>query len=158
MNCTHDHNMTQETKRIRRSLTKILIFSLIISCAGCSAPSLRVYEGPRRPSFSASRITTRSEVIWFTQVDNVYLEYSPFKARWYNTKYARDVEVLPGKHQLYILHKDLFTKNEFKITLDAKAGHVYEVDTSLENFAIVYRVIDLTTHKTIITRYGDRMY
>jgi hypothetical protein len=101
---------------------------------------------------------TRNEAIWFTQIDNVYLEYSPFKARWYNTKYARDVEMLPGKHQLYILHKDPFTKNEFKVTFEAKEGHTYEVDVSVENFTIVYRVIDMSTRRTIITRYGDKLY
>jgi hypothetical protein len=157
MDFVHNHNSTQKTKHIRCLITKILIFSLVISCIGCSPPAFRVYEGPRRPSFSASRIITKNEKIWFTQVDNIYLEYSPFKARWYNAKYAQDVEVLPGKHQLYILHKDPFTQLEFKVILDAKAGHTYEVDTSVENFTTVYRVIDLDTHKTIITRYGDRM-
>lgn len=157
MDCVHDHNTTQKTKRIRRSLIKILIFSLIISCIGCSAPPFRVYEGPRRPSFSVSRIITRNEHIWFTQIDNVYLEYSPFKTRWYNIKYAQKVEMLPGKHQIYILHDDFFTKTEFKITLDAKASYTYEVDASVENFTCVYRVIDMNTGRTIITRYGDRM-
>ena len=65
--------------------------------------------------------------------------------------------MLPGKHQLYILHKDLFTKNKFKVTFEAKAGHTYEVDTSVENFTVVYRVIDLKTRRTIITRYGEKM-
>lgn len=157
MNCARDHNSTQKIKHIRWLLTKMLIFSLVISCIGCSSPAFRVYEGPRRPSFSASRIFTKNEFIWFTQIDNVFLEHSPFKERWHNTKYAQDVEVLPGKHELYILHKDHFARKEFKVTLEAKAGHAYEVDTSVENFTIVYRVIDTKTRRTIITRYGERM-
>lgn len=157
MNCTHNHNSTRKIKRIRCLLIKMLIFSLVASCIGCSAPVFRVYEGPRRPSFSASRIFTRNEFIWLTQIDNVFLEHSPFKERWYNTKYAKVVEVLPGKHELYILHDDLFTRKNLKFTFEAEAGHSYEVDASMEDFTCVYRVIDRKTHRTIITRYGDKM-
>ncbi len=158
MDFAHDHNMTRKPKRICCWLAKILIITLpIIICIGCSAPSFRVYEGPRRPSFSASRIITENEKIWFTQIDNVYLEYSPFKASWYNKKYAQDVEVLPGKHLLYIMHRDLITKANLRVAFEAEAGHTYEVEASLEKFTTVYRVIDLNTSKTIVKKYGPSM-
>jgi hypothetical protein len=158
MKSMYDQNMTNKTKRIGSLITKMLIITLpLITCIGCSAPPFQVYEDPRRPSFSVARIMTENEYIWFTQIDNYYLEYNPFKAFWYNQKYAKDIEMKPGKHELYIMHRDSFTYAEFKVTLDAKAGHTYEVDASVEDFTTVYRVIDLQARRTIITRYGDRM-
>lgn len=158
MNCTYDHNMTEKPKHIGCLLTKILIIILpIIICIGCSAPPFQAYNGPRRPSFSTSRIKTENETIWFTRIDNIYLEHGQFTAFFYNEKYAQNVEVVPGKHQLYIQHRDLITEADFKVTFEAEAGHIYDVNASLEKFTTYYQIIDETTGETILTRRGPGM-
>lgn len=154
----NSYNNTVENKYQSKRLVFAVIstsLALITLSAGCTAPRFRLYKGPLRPSDEIAIIKTSDEELKIIRADDEYLQFTKFQSLVYHTKWADVVEVEPGVRKLLILHDGLITKDEIWMTLDAQAGHIYEIRTFLEKLQTVYRIIDITTKETVLTKYGS---
>lgn len=150
----NSHNYTQKHKTQSKNLAVPIIFSLLIPvilCTGCSAPRFRAYKGPLRKSTEIAVIKTPDQALSVIRVDDEYLRFSKLQSLIYHTKWAEIVEVEPGEHKLLLMHDGLLTKKDFWISFNAEAGHIYEIRTYQEKLETVYRIIDITEKRTVLT-------
>jgi hypothetical protein len=112
--------------------TRATMLMVLLLCAGCASPQLRLYEGSRATAEVA--VITLPEQLEVASVNGKEVP----GARGMSKTGEKRLEVLPGRYEALVYYRELWqdgdtseivrSKNVALFVIDAQAGHRYHID------------------------------
>jgi hypothetical protein len=114
--------------KIQARLAQLTLLFLVLGCAGCATPHMRLYDGPAR----ASAETAVLKIQWNPLGPSARIESINGKSLQKGRVFAvnlKQVELLPGTHTLEVsyFHGPASSINNATLTFTCKAGGLYEL-------------------------------
>ncbi len=113
--------------------TRAAMLMVLLLCAGCASPQLRLYEGATRAPAEVAVITLPEQL----EVASINGR-EVLGARGMSRTGEKQLEVLPGRYEALVYYRELWqdgdtsevvrSKNVALFVIDAQAGHRYHID------------------------------